>query len=90
MRRKVIGVLDIFGFEIFEKNKFEQMCINYVNEKLQYFYNLKTFEEEEALYRKEGVPFDHVKFPSNEIVLSLFEKKISGIVCCFRRGRFET
>ena len=55
------------------------MCINYVNEKLQYFYNLKTFEEEEALYRKEGIPFDHVKFPSNEIVLSLFEKKISGL-----------
>ena len=63
--QKVIGVLDIFGFEIFEKNKFEQMCINYVNEKLQYFYNLKTFEEEEALYRKEGIPFEHVKFPSN-------------------------
>ena len=38
----------------------------------------KPFEEEEALYKKEGIPFEHVKFPSNEIVLSLFEKKISG------------
>ncbi len=74
-----IGVLDIFGFEIFQKNKFEQLCINYVNEKLQFFYNLKTFEEEEALYNRENVSFEHVEFPSNESVLSLFEKKITGI-----------
>ena len=77
--KSCIGVLDIFGFEIFENNKFEQLCINYVNEKLQYFYNLKTFEEEESLYKKEGVSFKHVEFPSNELVLNLFDKKITGI-----------
>ena len=74
-----IGVLDIFGFEIFEQNKFEQMCINFVNEKLQQYYNQHTFEQEEAMYISEGIEFKNITFSSNLGVLELFEKRISGV-----------
>ena len=50
-----IGILDIFGFEIFEKNGFEQLCINFANEKLQQQFNYTTFKRETEIYEKEGV-----------------------------------
>ena len=74
-----IGVLDIFGFEIFENNMFEQMCINFVNEKLQQFYNQHTFEQEERLYAAEGVAIEKTDFSSNDGVLELFDKRLVGL-----------
>ena len=76
---KCIGILDIFGFEIFEINSFEQLCINYCNEKLQQLFNETTFKQEEALYRAEGVDYDHVPFIDNQPVLHLIESKPTGI-----------
>ncbi|GBG32521.1 Myosin-1 [Hondaea fermentalgiana] len=77
---KFIGILDIFGFEIFENNSFEQLCINYCNEKLQQFFNRTTFKEEESLYAAEGITFKHIEFIDNQVVLDLIEQKPVGIL----------
>lgn len=75
-----IGVLDIFGFEIFDKNGFEQLCINFTNEKLQQHFNAHTFKEEERTYLSEEVPYDPVPFIDNQPVLDLLEKKPYGLL----------
>ena len=75
-----VGMLDIFGFEIMGTNEFEQLCINYVNEKLQYFFNRYTFDEEVALYEREGVQLEPTEFSQNLPVLQLFEKRAVGIL----------
>jgi len=75
-----IGLLDIFGFEIFEKNSFEQLCINFTNEKLQQLFNRDTFQKEQAMYRKEGVPFDEIKYIDNQPILDMIEKKLGGLL----------
>lgn len=75
-----IGILDIFGFEIFEQNSFEQLCINFANEKLQQQFNKTTFKEEEALYISEGIKFKHVEFIDNQAVLDLIEAEPRGVL----------
>lgn len=77
---QVIGVLDIFGFEIFDNNSFEQLNINYANEKLQQQFNRTTFKEEEALYMSEGIDFKHIEFIDNQPVLDLIEARPYGIL----------
>ena len=75
-----VGILDIFGFEIFETNSFEQLCINFCNEKLQQHFNTHTFKSEEELYVSEGIPFEHIDYKDNQDVLDLLEKKPHGIL----------
>lgn len=58
----VIGVLDIYGFEIFEKNGFEQFCINYVNEKLQQYFIELTLKAEQEEYNREGIQWTPIKY----------------------------
>jgi len=77
---KFVGVLDIFGFEIFDVNSFEQLCINYCNEKLQQLFNIETFQDEEKLYVDEGIKFDPIKFIDSDPVLQMIEKGPDGIL----------
>ena len=77
---RFIGVLDIFGFEIFETNSFEQLCINFANEKLQQHFNRNTFKEEEELYESEGIKYKHIEFIDNQPVLDLIEKAPGGVL----------
>ncbi|ETO28708.1 class VII unconventional myosin [Reticulomyxa filosa] len=79
-RYQTIGILDIFGFEIFEHNSFEQLCINFTNEKLQQHFDEHTFKMEELLYRREGIQFDSVHYVDNQPILDLIEKKKAGLL----------
>jgi myosin I len=70
-----IGVLDIYGFEIFQKNGFEQLCINYVNEKLQQIFIQLTLKAEQEEYGKEGIPWENIDYFNNKICCDLIESK---------------
>ena len=75
-----IGLLDIFGFETFKKNVFEQFCINYCNESLQQQFNRFVFKLEQQEYIREGIRWDMIEFQDNQDTLDLIEKRNSGIL----------
>lgn len=71
----VIGILDIFGFEIFARNSFEQLCINFANEKLQQNFNRAVFKEEMRACEEEGISGVELQFTDNQDVLDLIEAR---------------
>lgn len=71
-----IGVLDIYGFEHFKKNSFEQFCINYANEKLQQEFNQHVFKLEQDEYVKEEIEWEFIDFADNQPCISLIEAKL--------------
>ncbi|EXB74900.1 Myosin-J heavy chain [Morus notabilis] len=72
--RVQIGVLDIYGFECFKDNSFEQFCINFANEKLQQHFNEHVFKMEQDEYSKEEINWSYIEFIDNQDVLDLIEK----------------
>eukprot|EP00929_Paragymnodinium_shiwhaense_P105640 TRINITY_DN7068_c0_g2_i3.p1 TRINITY_DN7068_c0_g2~~TRINITY_DN7068_c0_g2_i3.p1 ORF type:complete len:1669 (+),score=441.76 TRINITY_DN7068_c0_g2_i3:89-5095(+) len=75
-----VGVLDIFGFECFKLNSFEQLCINLTNERLQQYFNTFVFKLEQELYSREGIPWDALDFPDNQDCLDLLQGRPQGIL----------
>ncbi|KAM0914350.1 hypothetical protein ACQ4PT_011551 [Festuca glaucescens] len=92
----LIGVLDIYGFESFKSNSFEQFCINYTNEKLQQHFNQHVFKMEQEEYTKEQIDWSYIEFVDNQDVLDLIEKKPGGVIalldeaCMFPKSTHET
>ncbi|CAI5744042.1 unnamed protein product [Peronospora destructor] len=77
--RNHVGVLDIFGFEHFKHNSFEQFCINYANEKLQQKFTQDVFKTVQIEYEEEGIVWDHIEYADNQDVLSIVESRM-GII----------
>lgn len=90
-KNRVMGILDIYGFEIFQRNSFEQFCINYCNEKLQQLFIELTLKSEQEEYKREGIEWIPVKFFDNKVICNLIEEKHKGIIAlldeeCLRPG----
>ncbi|KAL7639778.1 UNVERIFIED_CONTAM: hypothetical protein RMT77_009188 [Armadillidium vulgare] len=91
LRSNLMGILDIYGFEIFDNNGFEQFCINYCNEKLQQIFIELTLRSEQEEYNREGIKWERVDYFDNKIICDLVEEKHKGIISildeeCLRPG----
>jgi myosin heavy subunit/alpha-tubulin suppressor-like RCC1 family protein len=73
-----IGLLDIFGFEVFQVNSFEQLCINYANEKLQQFFTEFVFKLEIKVYQEEKIDYSDIQFEDNQSIIDMIDKKTTG------------
>ncbi|CAG2120768.1 unnamed protein product, partial [Medioppia subpectinata] len=90
-RKTLMGLLDIYGFEIFERNSFEQFCINYCNEKLQQLFIELTLKSEQEEYRREKIEWEPIEYFNNRIICDLIEERHKGIIAlldeeCLRPG----
>ncbi|XP_047577976.1 myosin-IIIb [Lutra lutra] len=75
-----VGILDIFGFENFQRNSFEQLCINIANEQIQYYFNQHVFALEQMEYQNEGIDVTPVVYEDNRPLLDMFLQKPLGLL----------
>ncbi|KAG8431878.1 hypothetical protein GDO86_019623 [Hymenochirus boettgeri] len=85
---KSVGILDIFGFENFQVNRFEQFNINYANEKLQEYFNKHIFSLEQLEYNREGIQWEAIDWMDNAECLDLIEKKLGILALINEESRF--
>ncbi|OEH76580.1 myosin h [Cyclospora cayetanensis] len=91
-----IGILDIYGFEFFQLNSYEQFLINYANERLQQFFIQQVFQAEKAEYEAEGIDHSMIVYSDNASVLEVFDKPKAGIFgfleeqCLIQTGSSES
>ncbi|XP_057571619.1 LOW QUALITY PROTEIN: unconventional myosin-XV [Hippopotamus amphibius kiboko] len=91
-----IAILDIYGFEDLSFNSFEQLCINYANESLQYLFNKIVFQEEQEEYIREQIDWREIAFADNQPCINLISLKPYGILrilddqCCFPQATDHT
>uniref|UniRef100_A0A7S3VIZ6 Myosin motor domain-containing protein n=1 Tax=Dunaliella tertiolecta TaxID=3047 RepID=A0A7S3VIZ6_DUNTE len=88
--KHTIGLLDIYGFESFDTNDLEQLCINLANEKLQQHFNQHVFKWEQAEYVREGIDWRYIEFVDNQEVLDLVEGKMGLLDLLDEQCRFPT
>lgn len=72
----ILGILDIFGFEVFTENGFEQLCINFANEKLQIQFNEQMIQNQQVEYKEEGIEWSRVDFQGNEKCVAMMESNL--------------
>ncbi|XP_020932158.1 myosin-IIIb isoform X3 [Sus scrofa] len=75
-----VGILDIFGFENFQRNSFEQLCINIANEQIQYYFIQHVFALEQMEYQNEGIDATPVEYQDNRPLLDMFLQKPLGLL----------
>uniref|UniRef100_A0A8C3FEC9 non-specific serine/threonine protein kinase n=1 Tax=Chrysemys picta bellii TaxID=8478 RepID=A0A8C3FEC9_CHRPI len=78
--RMNVGILDIFGFENFTRNSFEQLCINIANEQIQFYFNQHIFALEQMEYQNEGIDATTVEYEDNRPLLDMFLQKPMGVL----------
>ena len=74
------GVLDIYGFEVFDNNSFEQFCINYCNERLQQLFIELVLKQQQDEYEREGIEWVHIDYFNNQIICDLIDQPHRGIL----------
>ena len=84
--QRYIGLLDVYGFEFFELNSFEQLCINFANEKLQQFFLVSVFESEAKQYEEEGIPWTPIPYADNKDIIKLCENRRRASTSCSTRS----
>lgn len=77
---KFLGILDICGFEIITANSFEQLCINFTNERLQHQFNDSVFASEQELYQREGIQWTTIQYHDNQNIIDLIAKRPTGLL----------
>ncbi|XP_055375494.1 unconventional myosin ID [Condylostylus longicornis] len=89
--RSVIGVLDIYGFEVFDSNSFEQFCINYCNEKLQQLFIELVLKQEQEEYSREGIEWKNIDYFNNKIICDLVENIYKSVIdeACLTVGKVD-